>query len=38
VLGALADGLLMQALLDPDLDITASLPALRRLSTTSPAD
>jgi AcrR family transcriptional regulator len=31
LLGAVGDGLLMHALLDPDLDVTASLRALRHL-------
>lgn len=39
LLGALGDGLLMHALLDPDLDITPSLQAMRRLlSTASPTE
>jgi AcrR family transcriptional regulator len=35
LLGAVGDGLLLHALLDPDLDITASLQALRHLLSTA---
>lgn len=35
LLGAVGDGLLLHALLDPDLDITASLQALQRMLSTA---